>query len=83
MPDVYVEARPKAVREGRSWTSWSRIHADHVPSRRRKRQSTEAGRRIIHLWLRAFGILATRKSPTTGAPPSRRGTDFLFEPSAA
>jgi hypothetical protein len=26
---------------------------------------------------RAPGILATRKSPTTGAPASRRGTDFL------
>jgi hypothetical protein len=73
MPDVYVEARPKAVREGRSWTSWSRIHADHVPSRRRKRQSTEAGRRIIHLWLPRVRHLSDKKIPDhwRAAQPSR------------
>jgi hypothetical protein len=65
MPDVYVEARPKAVREGRSWTSWSRIQADHMlaTSRRRKRQSTEAGRTIIRLWLLRVRHLNDKKIP--------------------
>ena len=49
MPDVYVEARPKAVREGRSWTSWSRIHADHVLATfKTQKEAIDGGRKKNH-----------------------------------
>ena len=84
MPNVYVEARPMAVREGRSRTSWSRIHADHVLATfKTQKEAIDGGRKKNHSGCRASGILATRKSPTTGAPPSSRGTGFLSDRSFA
>ena len=75
MPNVYVEAVPKAVpREAPLETLWLRITPTtcSAPSRRRKRRSIGPGRTAIRPLSRAYGISTTRKSPTIGAPPNRR-----------
>jgi len=42
-----------------------------------QKEAIDGGEESFTSGCRAPGILATRKSPTTGAPASRRGTDFL------
>ena len=72
MPNVYVEARPRAVpREAPIEDFVVEDHADHVlaPSKHRRRHRLARKERPFALAARR-GILTTRKYPTIGAPPS-------------
>ena len=66
MPNVYVEARPKGRPEGSAIDDYVvEDHADHVLATFKTQQDAIAWakRTIIHLQLRACGILNDKKKP--------------------
>ena len=80
MPNIYIEARPKGRPEGSAVEDFVvEDRADHVLAAfKSQREAIEWARKNNHSPLVALvRHLNEKKSPTTGAPPSRQGTGFL------